>query len=217
MGHEAMEGMLHDGMDMPDGMAEPGHFGDNHEHVEYPVQYADLPAETQRELDVTREFYERYPTGADAAANGWYKASADLAGIAAHYYPVRVPGATTPEQKALVERLGFDMYRPMLLYDGEGPDAPIVGVSYMAPGPPSGFTGNWDVWHEHLGVCLKDAMAISDIGNDPESKISMTADACTAAGGRVMSIAGQYMVHVWSREGYESTNGVFSHDHPDLY
>jgi hypothetical protein len=181
------------------------------------VQYDELPAETQRQLDITREFYVNYPTGADAAANGWFRASDNLAGIAAHYYPVAVPGATTPEQKALVEKLGFDIYRPMLLYDGEEPSAPIVGVSYMVVGVPPGFDGNWDVWHEHLGVCLKGPVAIADIGDDPESKISKTPEQCTAAGGRTMSIQGQYMVHVWSKPGFESTKGVFSHDHPELY
>jgi hypothetical protein len=26
-----------------------------------------------------------------------------------------------------------------------------------------------------------------------------------------------YMVHVWSVPGFESSTGIFSHDHPDLY
>jgi hypothetical protein len=25
------------------------------------------------------------------------------------------------------------------------------------------------------------------------------------------------MLHVWMKQGFESTSGVFSHDHPELY
>jgi hypothetical protein len=197
--------------------AASGHGGAHHDHLEFNVQYDDLSSAAQRQVDITREFIRDYPTAADAAANGWYKGSVNLPGIAAHYWPISVPGASTPEQVQLADELGFDLYRPMLLYDGEGSDAPIVGVSYMVPGIPPGFDGEFDVWHEHLGVCLKDLVAIADIGDDPASKISMTPDQCTAAGGTVMPMAGQYMVHVWSVPGWESGNGIFSHDHPDLY
>ena len=55
----------------------------------------------------------------------------------------------------------FDPAAPSeLLYDGTGPDAKIVGLSYLVfnrGGPPEGFAGANDHWHQHNangGLCF---------------------------------------------------------------
>ena len=48
-----------------------------------------------------------------------------------------------------------------LLYDGTTPNSHIVGLSYLVwhpDGPPPGFAGPNDVWHQHNangGLCLR--------------------------------------------------------------
>jgi hypothetical protein len=180
-------------------------------HNEFRVQYADLPAATQAELDIAQEIIERYPTAAVAEKAGWHRATTNLRGIAAHFLKNGVAGFATTDG-------GFDVRDPeILLYDGEGPDAPIVGLSYLVSGPdPEGFTGKWDTWHRHEAVCFAGGYVIGELDGHEGSKINMTEEACQAAGGRAFPIKNLTMLHVWMKPGYESANGVFSHDHPEL-
>jgi hypothetical protein len=180
-------------------------------HREYRVQYADLPAATQAQLDVVREIIERYPTAADAEADGWRRATTNLRGIAAHFLRDGVRGFIGMDGT-------FDVNDPeILLYDGEGPDAPIVGISYLVSGPnPEGFAGKWDTWHRHDAVCFAGGYVIGEIGGHADSKINMTPAQCDEAGGLTFPIANLTMLHVWMKPGFESGSGVFSHDHPRL-
>jgi hypothetical protein len=180
-------------------------------HGEYRVQYADLPARTQAQLDVVRRIIERYPTAADAEADGWTRATTNLKGIAAHFLRGGV-------RSFLGIDATFDVDNPeILLFDGEGPEAPIVGVSYLVNGPdPAGFSGKWDVWHRHQAVCFAGGYVIGEIGGHADSRINMTADKCKAAGGLNFPIANLTMLHVWMKPGFASASGVFSHDHPQL-
>jgi hypothetical protein len=180
-------------------------------HGEYRVQYEDLPAATQAELDIARGIIERYPTAADAEKDGWHRATTNLRGIAAHFLKQGVAGFAFTDN-------GFDVREPeILLFDGEGPDAPIVGLSYLVSGPnPDGFTGKWDTWHRHEAVCFAGGYVIGELGGHDDSRINMTESACQAAGGRSFPIKNLTMLHVWMTPGFESANGVFSHDHPEL-
>jgi hypothetical protein len=180
-------------------------------HGEYRVQYTDLPAETQAELDIAREIIERYPTAADAERAGWRRATTNLRGIAAHFLKQGVAGFASTDG-------GFDVREPeILLYDGEGPDAPIVGLSYLVSGPdPEGFTGKWDTWHRHDAVCFAGGYVIGEVDGHEGSKIDMTESACRKAGGTTFPIKNLTMLHVWMKPGFESAHGVFSHDHPEL-
>jgi hypothetical protein len=181
-------------------------------HGEYRVQYEDLPAETQAQLDIAREITERYPTAADAEADGWRRATTNLPGIAAHFLRDGVRGFLGMDEK-------FDVNDPeILLFDGEGPDAPIVGISYLASSPenPEGFAGKWDTWHRHDAVCFAGGYVIGELGGHADSKIDMTEAQCKAEGGTSFPIANLTMLHVWMKPGFESAHGVFSHDHPQL-
>src|SRR5262249_16728039 len=78
------------------------------------------PAE---QLTVARQAALQYPTAADAMAAGYRRITPYIPCIAAHYIN---PG--------LIDRT-FDPAKPeMLLFDGDGPDARIVGLSYYVTG-----------------------------------------------------------------------------------
>jgi hypothetical protein len=184
-----------------------------HTHaLEYDVQYGDLPAATRSELDIARDIINRYPTAADAERDGWHKATINLKGIASHYLKGGVGGFLGVDSR-------FDVRQPeILLFNGEGPDAPIAGLSYLVSGAdPEGFTGKWDVWHRHQAVCFARGLVIAEVGGHPGSRIDMTRDQCSAQGGIIFPLANLTMLHVWMKPGFESTAGVFSHDHPALY
>jgi hypothetical protein len=183
-----------------------------HSHGELDVLYADLPAATQAEVDTIREIARRYPTAADGIAGGYQKATISLKGIGAHYLKGGIAGFATIDGV-------YDIDDPeILLYDGEGPDAPLAGISYLVAGAdPEGLTGDFDVWHRHNGVCLKDNIVISEIDGAAGSQISMTDQQCTAAGGASFPIGNLTMLHVWVGEGYEDGVPTFAHDHPLLY
>jgi hypothetical protein len=180
-------------------------------HAEYAVQYGDLPKQTQSQLDVVRKIIERYPTAAVAERDGWHRATTNLKGIAAHYMRNGVAGFITIDG-------AFDVRQPeILLFDGEGPDAPIVGVSYLVRGPaPAGFSGKWDVWHNHQAVCFAGGYVIGELGGHADSEINMTPEQCTAQRGMQIPISDLNMLHVWMKPGFASSAGVFSHDHPEL-
>jgi hypothetical protein len=180
-------------------------------HGEYDVQYEDLPPETQAQLDVVRQIIERYPTAADAVADGWTAATINLEGIAAHFIRGGAAGFARFDTT-------FELTEPeALLYDGIEPDAPIVGVSYLLSGEtPDGFEGTWDVWHRHDAVCFARGLVIAEVGGHPDSRIAMSENDCRAQGGAMFPIANLSMIHVWMKPGFLSATGVFAHDHSAL-
>jgi hypothetical protein len=183
-----------------------------HAHVDGPnMQYADFPADTRAQLDVVRSIIEKYPTAADAEKDGWTAATINLRGIAAHFLHGGPGGFLGIDDK-------FDVNNPeILLFDGTTPDSPIVGVSYLVAGDtPEGFAGPYDVWHRHNAVCFAHGLVIGEIDGAQGSKIDIGSDGCKAQGGFVFPIANLSMIHVWMKPGFESSHGVFSHDHPQL-
>jgi hypothetical protein len=157
----------------------------------------ELSPETLAEIDVAREVAMQYPTAADATAAGWQKITIHLPGIAAHYLRFAWLDGT------------FDLTKPeVLLYGGEGPDAPLVGVNYIVTGssPPEGFTGDADHWHEHPTLCYNPTLGLI-VGDETD-----TAQSCAAMGGTIISFAGNWLLHVWCIPGWEAPEGVFSHE-----
>ncbi|MGQ0823928.1 MAG: hypothetical protein ACT4OX_02665 [Actinomycetota bacterium] len=182
-------------------------------HGEYAVQYDDLPAATQQQLDVAQAIIEKYPTVADATADGWTAATINLRGIAAHF----LRGGLRSLAGGLDDT--FDLNEPeALLYDGIEPEAPIIGVSYLVAGEtaPEGFEGKWDVWHRHDAVCFADGLVIAEVGGHRDSKIDIAQEECDAQSGITAPISYLSMIHVWMKADNPSTAGVFSHDHPAL-
>jgi hypothetical protein len=194
-----------------DAASEPEADQHSHSHGESDAQYEDVSAQTQAELDIVQGIIERYPTAADAQADGWTAATINLRGIAAHFLKGGPGGFTTINE-------GFAVDDPeILLFDGIEPDAPIVGVSYLVAGEtPEGFTGDDDVWHRHDAICFANGLVIGEIGGHDDSKIEVGAEGCKAQGGITFPIANLSMIHVWMKPGFPSAHGVFSHDHPEL-
>ncbi len=181
-------------------------------HGEYDVQYDDVPPATKEQLDTVRAIIERYPTGADAIAAGYIPATVNLKGIASHYIKSGAIGFTTFDET-------FDINEPeALLYDGNEPDSPIVGISYLAAGAgaPEGFEGPWDVWHRHDAVCFAGGLVVAEVGGHEGSLIDISAEECAAQSGIMYPINNLSMIHVWMKPGYPSETGVFAHDHSDL-
>ncbi len=154
------------------------------------------------ELTRAREVALRYPTAADATAAGWFRVTPYVAGIAAHYMKFSIVDGT------------FDIDEPeMLLYDGDGPDAAMVGLSYYLIHnsdlePTQGFTGPNDHFHRHVGLCIGAGGVIGDS--------TTTAEECAAIGGRKAGGTGGWMNHVWIVPGCESPWGMFSGASPLL-
>jgi hypothetical protein len=163
------------------------------------------PAECDQlraELAQAREVAMRYPKAADAVAAGWVKVTPYLPGIAAHYMKFSAVDGV------------FDIGEPeMLLYDGDGPEASMVGLSYYLihdsdVEPTQGFTGPNDHFHRHIGLCIGRGGVIGDS--------TLTEEECAAIGGRKASGEGGWMNHVWVVPGCESPWGMFSGASPLL-
>ncbi len=156
----------------------------------------------QAELDIARDAALAYPTAADAQAAGWRKVTNYVPGIAAHYMNFSY----------VDDR--FEVDKPeMILYDGDGPEARVVGLSYYilqksSFQPTQGFTGPNDDYHRHDGLCIKGGVVIQGTGS--------TAEQCAAAGGFKSDGSAGWMNHAWVVPGCESPWGVFSGASPTL-
>ncbi len=179
-----------------------------HSHTESAITYDQLPKKTKAQVDqVIALWATKYPTAADAAKGGWFKATRSLYGIGAHY----IENATSFGGTAT-----FDMLKPnILLYDGEGPDAKFAGVSYVVGGSPEGFDGAYDSWHSHKSVCSQGGTVTSLTEDD--SPIWQSESECTAGGGRVIPLANDNMMHLWIGPDYIDGAPIFAHDHPKLF
>ena len=106
----------------------------------------------------------------------------------------------------------FDPSKPLaLIYDGTSPTSQMVGLMYYGMGDtaPEGFAGPNDHWHRHSNVCTRGAEVLSP----PDADI--TEAQCKGLGGFFMKITG-WMVHAWVVPSWESPDGVFSHENPNL-
>jgi hypothetical protein len=169
------------------------------------VQQALTPAERvtlEAQMRAARTVIDQFPTVAAAEAAGYHKSTPYVPCIGAHY---------TNVGKVAV----FDPAAPSeLLYDGTNPDSKIVGLSYLvfhAGGPPDGFAGANDHWHQHNangGLCMKGGVVVG--GED------VTEADCTARGGRKQLLRDIWMAHAWVVPGFECSWGVFSGECPEL-
>jgi hypothetical protein len=103
----------------------------------------------------------RYASAKAAAADGYVLSSYFIPEFGVHW--VKWSLVTKP----------FDPAHPaMLLYDGDGSDAHLVGLSYYTysvGGAPAGFAGNNDVWHRHFGDCYAGGFVIGEDITDADT------------------------------------------------
>ena len=184
--------------------AHGGHTG-NHTSGVAEWQWMPDPADRAKleaQLKVSAAVIPQFPTAADAMKAGYFQATPWVAGIGAHYVNVRYLAGP------------FDPAHPsILLYGGNEPTSPIVGVSYAiyAGAAPEGFVGPNDNWHLHPALCMVGTMVV---GADNTPK-----DLCESVGGSKGSgddQGGLFMMHLWQVPGYESPWGLFSGENPNL-
>jgi hypothetical protein len=185
--------------DAPDDTGRGGHLGP---HPWSALTERALCERLASEIERSRAIALRYPKGADAKAAGWVPVTPYVPGIAAHFMRFDYVDGT------------FDIDEPeMLLYDGTGDDANVLGLSYYVrlPGdaePTDGFSGDNDHYHRHIGLCVKGTMVIGDSTTSKED--------CAAMGGTKADGSDGWMNHVWSVPGCESPWGLFSGINPVL-
>lgn len=171
-----------------------------------PDQPLDAPTHAllAQQLTTAREHAMQFPTVADAVAAGYRLAGGFAPGSGAHYVGGPMTGSGPFDANAAQS----------LIYDGTSPTSKIVGLMYYAMGDaPEGFAGPNDHWHRHSSVCTKFANGQIDVPFPADADV--TKEQCTAVGGFFMSITG-YMVHAWVVPGWESPQGVFSHENVNV-
>ncbi len=158
--------------------------------------------ELQQQQALARSVALQFPTVADAQKAGYRANTPYVPCIGAHYSNFAYAGK-------------FDVGHPSeLLYDGTTPGSHIVGLSYLllSPGgPPAGFAGTNDHWHQHNlngGLCLKGEMVV---GAEQTSKAE-----CEARGGHKVALPDIWMLHDWVVPGFECSWGVFAPECPEL-
>ncbi len=135
----------------------------------HPIHFSDPATKrafTKQFATATRTA-RHYASARAAAADGYVLASYFIPQFGVHW--VKWSLVTKP----------FDPAHPaMLLYDGDGPDAHLVGLSYYvrttADAAPEGFAGANDEWHRHFGDCYGGGFVIGEGIAD--------ADVCTKIG-----------------------------------
>jgi hypothetical protein len=165
----------------------------------------------QHQLILARSVAMRYPTVAAAEAAGWRSAGPFFPGVGTHFF--KWSGSDGTSFVSIHPMTDGAVLTPAsLIYDGTHPDSRIAGLMYLGTGLrlPQGFAGYNDVWHYHTDACyvMKPSGGIDvPFGIDT----SVTKTMCDGVHGQLLTRT-PYMLHVWVVPGYDSPQGVFSHD-----
>ncbi|GIU84029.1 MAG: hypothetical protein KatS3mg008_0804 [Acidimicrobiales bacterium] len=183
----------------PDDTGMGGHLGPQPwEHLTDP----ELCRRLDEEVQLARETALRYETAREAMEAGYVLVTPYVPGIASHWMNFSYVDGR------------FEVDKPeMLLYNGNGPESRIVGLSYYIvhqgdSEPTVGFTGDNDHYHRHIGLCVR---GVTVIGPS-----STTEEQCQKMGGRKLDFSDRWMSHAWVVPGCESPWGLFSAVNPRL-
>ncbi len=174
-----------------------------------PLDAADQAVLTQQ-LSQALTAAEKFPTVAAAKAAGMVLAGGMAPGVGAHYQVIGASDLTSLNGQ-------FDPSEPASwIYASTASNAPIVGVMYesLTDQPPAGFIGPNDHWHRHSNVCVK--FDAGEIAVPFAADQSVTPQECSDVHGVFMKKT-VWMVHAWVVPGWESPQGVFSHDNLHVY
>jgi hypothetical protein len=153
-------------------------------------------------FDMAVGYAEQWPTLGAAEADGWFRVVPYAAGMGTHHRRADSAGIDDV----------FEGWKPeFLMYDGNGPNARLTGMAWWvqsADGPPEGFRGDNDWWHQHHNVCLTPAGRWIGQG--------MTPAQCTAAGGVHYPNHDWWMAHAWIMPAWQQPFDVFQNHHPCL-
>jgi hypothetical protein len=150
-------------------------------------------------LDNAFAFARQWPTRGEAEAGGWVARVNYATGMGTHH------SFGDPLQGS------FDPGRPNFLqYDGNGPDAKLVGMSwYVNSGPdapPDGFPGENDWWHTHEYLCISNTTGL--VIRDGQCQAGQN--------GTTVYLGNYWMVHAWIIPGWFLEPDVFIGHHPCL-
>ena len=151
------------------------------------------------DLLAARRVVDRLPDARAARNAGYVLASRALPGIGAHWV-----------KWSLVDR-PFDPSQPaMLLTDGNGPDAPVVGLSYFVRSRtrPAGFAEAAAPWHQHAGLCLVRGRLVAE-------SVTRRAD-CAGGDGDLLAGRDLWMLHAWVVRDRANPWGAFAPINPAL-
>ena len=128
---------------------------------------------------------------------GYFVGSFGSPGVGTHYIDWQLVGKP------------FDPSRPaMVLVDtAPGHRRRLAGFSYWvgSDGPPEGFPGDADVWHNHRGMCFVEGVLEREGVPEP-----------AACDGVWIDGSDLWMLHAWVVPGYENSQGVFAGTNPKL-
>ena len=184
-------------------------------HEEAHAIEAPLPSgsrvQLQHQLTLAREAAMRYPTVADAEAAGWRRAGPFVPGLGVHYLKLRGPGALSYVPVGSITDASI-LAPTALIYDGTHPSSHIAGLMYIGSGQriPQGFVGSNDVWHYHTNVCLV-IKPNGDVDVPFGIDTTVAKKVCDGVHGQMLQRT-PYMLHTWVVAGYDSPQGVFSHE-----
>ena len=164
-----------------------------------------------QQLAQTQQAAMRFPTFGSAKAAGMILAGGMAPGVGAHmqnfgnsFSDVNPDGSINAADPA------------SWIYAGTAPNDPVVGLMYISfdKTAPAGFAGPNDHWHQHSNVCVKFANGIIAVPFAVDQDV--TPQECADAHGVFMKKT-VWMVHAWVVPGWESPQGVFSHDNLHVY
>lgn len=165
------------------------------------------------QLNNTRDFAAQYPTLGDATDDGFTFVTPWFAGAGTHMGRWELlDGEVDPANPEV------------LIYDGNGKEARLVGVMYAVLSnerPKDVFVGGNDVWHQHRGLCFTSSQRAKEVFQPMERMVIGSERAekiwCEQMwGGEKDDFASLWMMHVWVVPGCENDWGLFAHDHPYL-
>jgi hypothetical protein len=154
----------------------------------------------------------RYPTVASAKAAHMILAGGMAPGVGAHYQEINGDLFKGINADGTVNAL----YPASWIYASTADNAPVVGIMYesFAQSAPTGFVGPNDHWHRHSDVCVK--TTANEIQVPFAADQDVTPQECADVQGTFMKKT-IWMVHAWVVPGWESPQGVFSHDNLHVY
>jgi hypothetical protein len=186
---------------------------DNGHQAEAPTFFAPMDPATrqllQHQLELAREVAMKYPTVQSAIDAGYSRAGPFSPGLGAHYFNW---SQITQDLMPNGQMTDFAILHPAsLIYDGTKPDSRIAGLMYYSASAhiPEGFAGENDVWHYHTNVCIVTHGGTIDTPYGADATV--TPAMCKAVGG-YLEPKTQWMLHAWVVPGYDSPEGIFSHD-----
>lgn len=162
------------------------------------LSWSDCLALSQ-DFDAALQYAMQWPTRGEAEAAGWKAIVNYATGMGTHHVRGNALEGT------------FDPKRPKFLqYDGNGPNAKLVGMSwYVNSGPtnpPAGFPGNNDWWHTHEYLCFSNATGL----------VIFDGPCQPGQNGYTVYLGNYWMVHAWIVPGWTHEHDVFVGHHPCL-